>query len=46
MGMRPMESKDTSARNVSGIVGRIHLLVDILKSARKKYFVRIKSVVV
>jgi len=46
MDMHPMESKDTSVRNVSGIAGRIHLLVDIQKNARKKYYVPIKSVAV
>jgi hypothetical protein len=44
--MLPMESRDTSVRNVSGIAEKIHLLVDIQKNARKKYCVPIKSVVV
>jgi hypothetical protein len=44
--MLPMESRDISARSVSGIVGKIPHLVAILRNARKRYCERIKSGVV
>ena len=45
-GMHPMGSRDTSARSASEAIGKIQHLVDIQKNARKRYCVRIKSVVV
>jgi hypothetical protein len=41
-----MGSRGISARSVSGIVEKIQLVVDILRNARKKYCVHIKSAVV
>jgi hypothetical protein len=40
-----MESRDTSARSVSGIAEKIRLLVGIQKKEKRRYCVRIKSVV-
>jgi len=46
MGVHPMGSRDTFVRSASGVIEKIQRLVDIQRSAKKRYCVRTKSVVV